>query len=185
MRPCVRSFRPVLAGLLLLALVSAGLADERDGDGRLVIVDDHGGQQVITLRGNAIEVVSEGPDGESVRVFDLAALEPILDEAVGSALAGLSSALDALRAEDFHIDLDQDMITVAHGDQVRAVNVRALARTIDQVLTEALADLDGACGTSQVRAAADEDVETAALRQEVADLKVELQRLQEELHARR
>ena len=173
----------LLVAVFLVALPA--LAGDRDEARRIVVVDDQGHEQTITLNDNQIELVVTTEDGTEVHAFDMDALAPVIDEAMGTALVGLEEAMAALREADLEIHVDDDMLTIEHGDQVRAVNVTMLARTIDEALSGFFANLDGTRHRHRVAATDDLDLETEALREEIAALQDELRQLQAELQRSR
>lgn len=173
-----------LAVVLLFALVLPSLAGDREDTRRIVVIDDDGHEQTITMHDGQLELVMTSDAGSEVHAFDMEALAPVFDEALTTAMAGLEEALVAWQEADIDIRVEDDMLTIEQGDRVQAVNVKMLAHTIDEALSGVFAGLEHPRGWHEV-AEDDLDAEMTSLRAEVEALQEELILLREELAGRR
>jgi hypothetical protein len=163
--------RLALAFLLLaggLLAVSASADTTVDSPQRVVIIDDDGVEHVVSFDGAMLEVVTGDGDDVSVHAFDLAALEPLIDEAITTALAEVDLALASIDSESIDRALD------------------AIREHLDGDLTIDLQGLDDLDATGWDRTAHDElERETRALREDMARLRAELDQLTERLRDER
>lgn len=180
---CKRVFRTAIVGLLGLSVVLAAAPTATAETGRphrVIIIEDDGAQHTITLDGSSLEFLSQEDGGETVVAFDLAALGPVIDEAVAGALAGLDGALAAL--DDFDVRVEDDVLAIRQGDDVTRVDLEDLGRRIDIARQEMRREL--AHEGIVIGDARDRTGEAADLRAEIAALQAELTQLRADLEAR-
>ena len=169
-----------LLGLLVVLAAAMTATAETERPQRVIVIEDDGAQHTITLDGSSLEFLSQEDGGETVVAFDLAALGPVIDEAVAGALAGLDGALAAL--DDIDVQVEGDVLVIRQGDDLTRVDLDDLGRRVDIAMQEVRRDLqrEGIV----IGGLSDHDDATADLRAEIAALQEELARLRADLEAR-